>query len=237
MSSEIEVSGDNSNNPEDCSDALSKIEKEDTNVEGPEQSWLKNEKELQNKIAEYESTLEQEKCKNASLQKDLQARTEERDNLKTQVIKLEKELAKNSLKGTKDHSTDTNDMVTKARSVIFEKTKTCKNQELQIEALTQQVAALKEIVSISKDMLDIRNIEVKQLQDKLSCIELKFTAEKDRHLLMHTKLEKMMKLNEELKTEYQNQLALFTELKKAYTKHQTLTSTESQNEINDKEPA
>lgn len=38
------------------------------------------------------------------------------------------------------------------------------NQENQINALNNQVTSLKEIVSITRDLLQIRNIEVKQLQ-------------------------------------------------------------------------
>jgi len=218
MSSEVETVGDIVQNTDELLDDSLKneacIEEADNNL------WQKKEKELENKLAEYETALLQEKQKNASLQKDLQARTEERDSLKNQTVKLEKELAKKSLNGSKDQDINPNDMVTQARSVIFEKTKVCKNQELQIEAFTQQVKSLKEIVSISKDMLEIRNMEVKQLQDKLDCIELKFTAEKDRHALMHTKLDRMVTLNSELKTEYQKQLQLFSELQNAYKKRQ-----------------
>lgn len=38
------------------------------------------------------------------------------------------------------------------------------NQESQINALNNQVTSLKEVVSITRDLLQIRNIEVKQLQ-------------------------------------------------------------------------
>lgn len=48
--------------------------------------------------------------------------------------------------------------------MIFDKTKMIKNQELQIEALTSQVASLKDVVSITKDLLSIRNLEVTHLQ-------------------------------------------------------------------------
>ena len=123
----------------------------------------------------------------------------------------------------KDGELTSTDAVTCASGVIFEKTKLCKNQELQIEALTQQVGSLKEIVSITKDMLEIRNMEVKQLQDQLDCMELKFVAEKDRHALIHAKLDRMVKLNTELKTEYEKQLALFSELQKRYHEHSTIT--------------
>lgn len=135
---------------------------------------------------------------------------------------MEKELARKQGKNQKTN--DTNDVVTQASGVIFEKTKQCQNQELQIQALTEQVKSLKEIVSITKDMLEIRNMEVKQLQDKLDVMDLKFAAEKDRHALMHAKLDRMIKINADLKTEYETQLALFLELQKNYKLQQELSN-------------
>lgn len=47
------------------------------------------------------------------------------------------------------------------------------NQENQINALNNQVTSLKEVVSITRDLLQIRNLEVKQLQVSVrsySCI-------------------------------------------------------------------
>lgn len=48
--------------------------------------------------------------------------------------------------------------------MIFDKTKMVKNQELQIEALTTQVQSLKDINVITKDLLEIRNSEVKAME-------------------------------------------------------------------------
>lgn len=183
---------------------------------GEEEISKKEEKQMQNKLAELQSALDKEKLKSTSLQKKLHARTQECDNLKNQLGKFQKEFTKKSLKGQKGANQNATDAATCASSVIFEKTKMCKNQELQIEALTQQVTSLKEIASISKEMLGIRNVEVQQLQDKLDCMELKFIAEKDRHSLVNAKLEKMDKLNTELKNEYHKQMALFTVLQKSY---------------------
>lgn len=108
------------------------------------------------------------------------------------------------------------ELLTRAKGVIFEKTKVCKNQELQIEALTQQITSLKEVVAITKDLLEIRNVELKHLTDKLDCMDDKIKAEKERHQLMHTKMEKMMQMNAELKVEYETQLQLFAALREKY---------------------
>lgn len=163
-----------------------------------------------------------------------QERTQERDNLRNETQKLERALTKNSLKHGKNKDKNTNDIVTQAKSVIFEKTKVCKNQELQIDALKEQVKSLKEIVTISKDMLDIRNLEVKQLQEKLNCMDLKFTAERDRHNLMNKKLDRMIEINADLKAEYDRQLLTFSALQKAYDlQKQNNAANESKEKVDD----
>lgn len=51
--------------------------------------------------------------------------------------------------------------------MIFDKTKMVKNQELQIQALTTQVQSLKDINKITKDLLEIRNGEVKAMEVRI----------------------------------------------------------------------
>lgn len=55
------------------------------------------------------------------------------------------------------------EILTKAKGIIFDKTKIIKHQELQIETLTLQVTSLKEVLGITKELLEIRNLEVKEL--------------------------------------------------------------------------
>lgn len=58
--------------------------------------------------------------------------------------------------------------------MIFDKTKMVKNQELQIEALNSQIVSLKDINQITKDLLEIRNSEIKAMEVRcgllLKCI-------------------------------------------------------------------
>lgn len=56
------------------------------------------------------------------------------------------------------------EVLTKAKGVIFDKTKLIKHQELQIETLTLQVTSLKDVLDITKELLNIRNLEVKELE-------------------------------------------------------------------------
>uniref|UniRef100_A0A6P7G939 110 kDa antigen n=1 Tax=Diabrotica virgifera virgifera TaxID=50390 RepID=A0A6P7G939_DIAVI len=116
--------------------------------------------------------------------------------------------------------TESEKTLTKAKSMIFEKTKIIKNQELQIEAFTQQIESLREVVRITKDLLEIRNMEVKQLEIKIESIEGKQKAEKERYDLMHKKLEMMIRHNAELKREYETQLCLFTALRERYSERE-----------------
>lgn len=163
------------------------------------------------------------------LEKDIKVRTEERDTFKALSQKLEKE--NEELKGkVKLNITETQEVnvmkekseeiLTRAKSIIFEKTKVCKNQELQIEALSQQVVSLKEVVSITKDLLEIRNMEVKHLQDQINIMSEKVEAEKQRQDIIHTKLDKMVSLNTELKGEYEMQLCLFNALRQRYNENE-----------------
>ncbi|KAF5307304.1 hypothetical protein FQR65_LT07020 [Abscondita terminalis] len=180
----------------------------------------KSENVLQSKSDENKD----EKPKNVvPLRNRSQTRSEEREESnKDHVLPVQNDVKKKRNRRRKERSTSTQGS-NKAEScmtdIIIEKTRMLKNQELQIEALSQQVTSLKEVCKITKDMLDIRNIEVKQLNDKLSFMEDKFKSEKDRHEMVHSKLERMMMLNDELKNEYRKQLSAFSELKKVYHDH------------------
>lgn len=116
--------------------------------------------------------------------------------------------------------TESEQTLTKAKGVIFEKVKVIKNQELQIEAYSQQIESLKDVVRITKDLLEIRNLEVKQLENKINCMEERMKAEKERQDLLHKKLEMMIRHNGELKREYETQLCLFTALRERYSERE-----------------
>lgn len=62
--------------------------------------------------------------------------------------------------------------------MIFDKTKMVKNQELQIEALTTQVQSLKDINQITKDLLEIRNSEVKAMEVSSDMTKFYFSCTK-----------------------------------------------------------
>ncbi|XP_012543003.1 leucine-rich repeat and coiled-coil domain-containing protein 1 isoform X2 [Monomorium pharaonis] len=102
------------------------------------------------------------------------------------------------------------------------------NQENQINALNNQVTSLKEVVSITRDLLQIRNMEVKQLQAEVDNMEKKISEERDRHNEMISKMDAAMRLNADLKKEYETQLSLFQSLREKYGEKITLLSKEKQ---------
>lgn len=107
---------------------------------------------------------------------DQQNRTKERDIYRKKLEDTEKKLA--TLQAVHDATTrQSSDETDLQRSVdqlrgqlaqtalmYEERNQMVTSQENQINALNNQVTSLKEVVSITRDLLQIRNIEVKQLQ-------------------------------------------------------------------------
>ncbi|XP_069703372.1 myosin-10 [Periplaneta americana] len=88
-----------------------------------------------------------------------------------------------------------------------------------IEKLQSQVAALKEVVAISKQMLRIREGQVEQLRQKLNHIEASITS----------------RLNEDLKNEYQSQMENIRRLKGLYEERMKIMLSEKEKLMQDSE--
>lgn len=186
-----------------------------------EDDWQQREQELLKKIDELEK-VKTEKSEDG-LRLELKVREEEVDLLKARVKNLETELqAALSKPGGKNHEMmekikqQHEELLSKARGMIFDKTKMVKNQELQIQALTTQVQSLKDINQITKDLLEIRNSEVKAMEDRLQVMESRFKAEKERYDLVLKRAATSNNINDDLRREYETQLALFKELREKY---------------------
>lgn len=121
-------------------------------------------------------------------------------------------------KGKKLSKSEEDDLLTRAKELLFEKTKICKKQELQLEALNEQVLATKDVLDITKDMLNLRNIESDHLQSRFESMELRVKIEKDRYLLTEKKLNISKQKEVELTREYENQRNIFKELRATYEK-------------------
>ncbi|KZC07050.1 hypothetical protein WN55_08934, partial [Dufourea novaeangliae] len=100
------------------------------------------------------------------------------------------------------------------------------NQEKQISALNSQVASLKEVETLTRSLLQIRNLEVKQLQKEVEDMEGQISEERGRYTTIINKLDNAVKLNADLKEEYETQLGLFRDLREKYEEKVTLLSEE-----------
>ncbi|XP_045767581.1 periplakin isoform X2 [Maniola jurtina] len=199
--------------------------KDDVKQEESEQKesgvWQQREQELLKKIEQLE-TVKTERSEDG-LKLELKIREEEIDLLKARVKNLETELqAALSKPGGKNQEMiekiklQHEELLSKARGMIFDKTKIVKNQELQIEALTTQIQSLKDINLITKDLLEIRNSEVKAMEDRLQVMEARFKGEKERYDLVLQRAQTSTNINDDLRKEYETQLAIFKELREKY---------------------
>ncbi|CAG9579556.1 unnamed protein product [Danaus chrysippus] len=183
--------------------------------------WQKREQDLLKKIEELEKVKSERSVEGLML--ELKVREEEIDLLKARVKNLETELqAALSKPGGKNQEMiekikqQHEELLSKAKGMIFDKTKMVKNQELQIEALSTQVQSLKDINQITKDLLEIRNSEVKAMEDRFQALESRFKGEKERYDLVLKRAQTSSNINDDLKKEYETQLAIFKELREKY---------------------
>ncbi|CAK1579742.1 unnamed protein product [Parnassius mnemosyne] len=183
--------------------------------------WQQRELELLKKIEDLEK-VKNERSEDG-LRLELKVREEEIDLLKARVKNLETELqAALSKPSGKNHEMiekiklQHEELLSKARGMIFDKTKMVKNQELQIQALTTQVASLKDINIITKDLLDIRNSEVKAMEERFQAMDARYKAEKERYSLVLQRAQTSTNINDDLRKEYETQLAIFKELREKY---------------------
>lgn len=154
--------------------------------------------------------------------------------MKNRVLALEKELKKNRESGEVNGCVDTKadnvkkmeDVLVKAKELLFEKTKIGKRQEQQIAALNLQILSMKEVMEVTKDMLEIRNSEVQHLQTKIDTCDLRLKAEIEKQKLYERKMQISQKMYSDLRKEYDVQSEIFKELRKSYEMKNQLLSDE-----------
>ncbi|XP_015600495.1 uncharacterized protein LOC107270207 [Cephus cinctus] len=184
----------------------------------------------------------------SKLEQEIQKRTYERDNYQQKLMDTEKKLdalqaSYNAVaNGEGDEiklrreKEDLKNMLTQTQLKLEERNRMVANQENQINALTKQTSSLKEVVAITKQLLNIRNMEVKHLQNDVDTMEAKITAERDRHNDMINKMDAAVRLNADLKKEYETQLRLFQDLRGKYEEKVTLLTEENRALENAKQP-
>lgn len=145
---------------------------------------------------------------------DFQLKTQENNRIVERNRELECNLKdisslSGSIKGKGANKANDDDMLTRAKELLFEKTKVCKKQELQLEALNTQVAATKEVLEITKDMLSLKNIENDHMQSRLESLQERSKYEKDRYSLVEQKLALAKQREIAFIREYENQRNIF----------------------------
>lgn len=121
-----------------------------------------------------------------------------------------------SAKAAKNATAGRDDILTQAKALLFEKTKICKQQEQQLAALRTQVEATKDVLTVTKEMLCLRNIENDHTQARLETIDLKLKTERARQALTEKKLATQQKLYTDLRSEYDLQSEIFKQLRSTY---------------------
>jgi chromosome segregation ATPase len=148
------------------------------------------------------------------------------DNTHEEASSLNKEIP--NMEKLTDENSELRVALTKAGELLKDKTDLCDNQEKKNIALTTQIESLKEVVAITKDLLNIRNMEVQHLQSDVELMEGKIEDERQRNNSIITKMDEAVKLNSDLKAEYENQLRIFQELKTKYEEKVTLLTRENE---------
>ncbi|XP_037029219.1 sporulation-specific protein 15 [Bradysia coprophila] len=139
----------------------------------------------------------------------------ENERLKRQLVELEnKQPGAVAGKGKKNKQED--DVLAKAKLLLFEKTKVCKQQEQQLKALKNQMDATKDVLEITKEMLNLRNAENLHFQSRFDTMELRLKNERDRLEITTKKLALSQKMYNDIKSEYDIQSEIFKELRKGY---------------------
>lgn len=159
---------------------------------------------------------------------DLQAKLKlcgaERDDLRRQLEAAQRDLAALAgssadaevllqLRQENDHLRKT---LKKATDMLRDKITALNAQDKRNSALTQQISSLKDVLQVTRDLLNIRNLEVEELQKNVDTMESRIEDNRRRQTAMIKQIELATKINGELRNEYETQLKLFQSLKERY---------------------
>ncbi|KMR04850.1 hypothetical protein RF55_407 [Lasius niger] len=244
----VETTNEEVANPNAAEDAVIPIDAQESEVksltaiaprrneETPQSGFANNEEKADN--SKHDARSDYAATRISGLEAEVRKRTKERDDYRKKLEETETKLAalQTSYEATTHHD-DAEDTLQRSveqlrgqlvqTALMYEeRNRVAANQESQINALNNQVASLKEVVSITRDLLQIRNMEVKQLQAEVDNMEKKISEERDRHNVMISKMDAAMRLNADLKKEYETQLSLFQSLREKYGEKITLLSAE-----------
>ncbi|XP_059610119.1 uncharacterized protein LOC132257287 [Phlebotomus argentipes] len=178
------------------------------------------------KSVEVTANGEDLKASYEKLEQNLQKRTTENEILKSRIACLEKEMiSKAGAPKANKTECQKDDILTHAKELLFEKTKICKRQEQQIEALKIQIDSIKEVLAVSKEILEMRDLESSHLQEQVKTLETRLKAEREHHIITQKKLIISKRMLTDVRKEYELQKSIFAELRDSYKrKIEILTS-------------
>ncbi|XP_023308954.2 paramyosin [Lucilia cuprina] len=169
--------------------------------------------------SEKQQLVEESRKRIGALRKDLEESLSENEKLKKKVNQLEQSLKQSVMLGGVDApktKQDQEELLLKAKTLLFEKTKVNKQQEQQIATLKDQVEAMKDVVQVTKDMLNLKTAECEHMQTRLDKSHLWIKAEKDKCLITEKKLAISKSVYDKLKSEHEIQTKIHRELKEIY---------------------
>ncbi|XP_016979054.2 uncharacterized protein LOC108044525 [Drosophila rhopaloa] len=197
------------------------------NVTGNGQEEVHQPEQPQNELLDMVFTLESEKQalleesrkRIGALRKDFEEAKVENERLKRRVVQLEQSLKQSVMLGGTDapkSRQEQEELLLKAKTLLFEKTKVNKQQEQQIAVLKTQVETIKDVLQVTKDMLQLKNAECDHTQARLEKSQLWIKAEQDKCALTEKKLVISKGVYDKLRSEYDTQSRIFKDLKSAY---------------------
>ncbi|XP_065372206.1 paramyosin [Calliphora vicina] len=169
--------------------------------------------------SEKQQLVEESRKRIGALRKDLEESLGENEKLKKKVNQLEQSLKQSVMLGGVDApktKQDQEELLLKAKTLLFEKTKVNKQQEQQIATLKEQVEAMKDVVQVTKDMLNLKTAECEHMQTRLDKSHLWIKAEKDKCTITEKKLAISKSVFDKLKVEHDLQTKIHRELKEIY---------------------
>ncbi|XP_053945473.1 trichohyalin [Anastrepha ludens] len=169
--------------------------------------------------SEKQALVEESRKRISAIRKELEQSLNENEQLKRKNTQLEQSLKQSVMLGGVDapkSRQEQEELLLKAKTLLFEKTKVCKQQEQQIEVLKTQVDAMKDVVQVTKDMLNLKNAECDHMQVRLEKSQQWIKAEKDKCTITEKKLDISKGVYDKLRAEYDIQSKIFKDLKEVY---------------------
>ncbi|XP_064549578.1 reticulocyte-binding protein homolog 2a [Drosophila montana] len=169
--------------------------------------------------SEKQALLEESRKRIGALRKDFEDARCENERLQKRVANLEQSLKQSVMLGGIDapkSRQEQEELLLKAKTLLFEKTKVNKQQEQQIAVLKDQVDSIKDVLQVTKDMLQLKTTECEHTQERLEKSQLWIKAEQDKCALTEKKLTISKSVYDKLRAEYDTQSKIFKDLKAAY---------------------